>query len=93
MDTNGYASLLDTACSSVTGFINGALDTIFGALRIDPSSLGTSVPAKVLRFLANLWNTAVSLARQVVDAAITQLTAPSWRPRRPEVVAPNQSLH
>jgi hypothetical protein len=30
----------------------------------------------VLRFFADLWNTAVGLARQVVDAAIAQLTAP-----------------
>lgn len=72
----GYASVFDSACSSVSRFINGALDTIFGALRIDPSSLGTGVPARVFRFLAGLWNTAIGLARQVVDAAIGQLTAP-----------------
>ncbi len=72
----GPASALDTACSAVTGFINGALDSIFGALQIDPSSLGTGVPANVLRFLAGIWDTAVGLARGVVDAAISQLTAP-----------------
>ena len=67
---------IDTDCSTVTAFINGTLNGIFDGLRIDPSSLGDAVPGKVFHFLADLWNTAVGLARQVVDAAISQLTAP-----------------
>lgn len=69
-------SPLDAACTTITGFVDRALSTVFNALRIDPRTFGADVPGQLLGFLTGLWNRAIDLAEGIVRAAIRQLTAP-----------------
>ncbi len=69
-------SVTDTPCSAVAGFVDQVLNTIFGALRIDPTQFGNGVVGAVGGWLARIWDAAVDLARQALNAIIKQLTAP-----------------
>lgn len=57
-------------CSTLSGWVNGVLDALFGALTVDldaDSSFG---------WLGDIWNTAVGLASSFVVGLIEVLTAP-----------------
>jgi hypothetical protein len=64
------------ACSTITGFVNDAMSSLFSALRIKTGSLGTDVGSSFLGFIAPFWNTALTLAEGIVKAAVTELTRP-----------------
>lgn len=64
------SSPLTAICSTLSGWVNAVLDTLFDALTVDPGDAG------VFGWLADVWNTAVGLASAVVTGLIDALTAP-----------------
>ena len=61
--------LFASPCTTVTNFIQEALDKVFEVLKLGAPS-GTSVVAKVGNFFVTLWNVAVSMAQTVVTGLI-----------------------
>jgi hypothetical protein len=58
-------------CSDLAGWVNGVLETIVNALKVDTSQTGP-----VGTFFGNLWNTVVELAADGLGFVVGALTAP-----------------
>jgi hypothetical protein len=65
-----------TPCSTVSNFVQDALSALFGALKVDPNQFGGDLPGTLFGFLARIWNAAVQLAQNIVQAALRELTRP-----------------
>jgi hypothetical protein len=81
------ASLITAPCTTVTGFVDRVLDTIFGLLKVNEAEVSAYVSGQVggvvgallgaaAGFLAGFWNHAVDLAEQAVKSVLKSLTQP-----------------
>lgn len=82
------APILSAPCSAIANFFNTILNTVFNALKLDPSAVSDWVSGKLgggtlgaiagafAGWFASAWNRAVDLARSAAEAVLTQLTQP-----------------
>ena len=75
------------SCSGVASFVDGVLNTVFGALKVNPVDVYDWVSGKIggtvgvvvgviAGFFASFWNKAVDFAEATVRGVLTALTAP-----------------
>lgn len=81
------ASVVTAPCTTVAGFVDSVLDQVFSILHLDPAGVAAYLNGQVgglagailsglASFLVTFWNTAVRLARQALEAVVSQITAP-----------------
>jgi hypothetical protein len=82
------ASLVTAPCSTVSNFVDGVLDKVFGLLKVNPTDVSNfvngvvgggvlgAIAGGVAGFLAGFWNHAVDLAEQAVKGVLKALTQP-----------------
>jgi hypothetical protein len=63
--------ILSAACSTVSNFIQGVLNSVFSALQFETSS-----SSGIGGFFKTVWNGAVSLAQQALQGLISAVTGP-----------------
>jgi hypothetical protein len=74
------AVLPEAPCTLVTDFFAQTINRIFGAVQLPPDFLGSGgILGSISGFLANLFNSAVALAKAAVVKVIDTLTGPALR--------------
>ena len=81
-------SLVTAPCSTVSNFVDGVLDKVFGLLKVNPTDVSNfvngvvgggvlgAIAGGVAGFLTGFWNHAVDLAEQAVKGVLKALTQP-----------------